>query len=73
VFAPEIEATVAADAVVRSMGRVPLDSLAPARVERSLHVEEAGDCRMPRNLEEAILAGALAAAALARRAAAVAA
>jgi hypothetical protein len=36
-------------------------------------MEEAGDCRTPRSIEEAILEGTLAAAALARRAAAVAA
>jgi 2,4-dienoyl-CoA reductase-like NADH-dependent reductase (Old Yellow Enzyme family)/thioredoxin reductase len=67
VLAPELEAKVAADAVVLSMGRVPEDSLAPALVERGLRVEEAGDCRTPRSIEEAILEGTLAVAALSRR------
>jgi pyruvate/2-oxoglutarate dehydrogenase complex dihydrolipoamide dehydrogenase (E3) component len=66
VFAPELESTVTADAVVLSMGRVPEDLLAPALVERGLRVEEAGDCRSPRSIEEAILEGTLAATALAR-------
>jgi 2,4-dienoyl-CoA reductase-like NADH-dependent reductase (Old Yellow Enzyme family)/thioredoxin reductase len=73
VFAPEIEGAVAADAVVLSMGRVPVDSLAPALAERGLRVEEAGDCRTPRSIEEAILEGTRAAATLARRGEAVAA
>jgi pyruvate/2-oxoglutarate dehydrogenase complex dihydrolipoamide dehydrogenase (E3) component len=72
VLAPELEATVAADAVVLSMGRVPEDSLAPALIERGLRVEEAGDCRTPRSIEEAILEGTLAVAALSRSVDAVA-
>ena len=72
VLAPELEATVQADAVVLSMGRVPEDSLVSALMERGLRVEEAGDCRTPRSIEEAILEGTLAAGALARRPAAVA-
>ncbi len=68
VLAPELEATVAADAVVLSMGRVPEDSLGPALAERGLRVEEAGDCRTPRSIEEAILEGTLALAALSKAA-----
>ncbi len=60
IFAPERTTTLAADAVVLSMGRVPDDALA-----RSLHAAgaphaTAGDCRSPRSLEEAILEGTLA-------------
>jgi len=58
--------------VVLSMGRVPEDSLAPALIERGLRVEEAGDCRTPRSIEEAILEGTLAVATLSRRVEAVA-
>jgi pyruvate/2-oxoglutarate dehydrogenase complex dihydrolipoamide dehydrogenase (E3) component len=68
VLAPELEATVEADAVVLSMGRVPDDSLTPALMGRGLVVAEAGDCRTPRSIEEAILEGTLAVAALARHA-----
>jgi 2,4-dienoyl-CoA reductase-like NADH-dependent reductase (Old Yellow Enzyme family)/thioredoxin reductase len=73
VFAPEIEATAPADAVVLSMGRVPEDVLGPALLERGLRVEEAGDCRTPRGIEEAILEGTLAVAASARQPASAAA
>jgi pyruvate/2-oxoglutarate dehydrogenase complex dihydrolipoamide dehydrogenase (E3) component len=66
VFAPELETTTPADAVVLSMGRVPEDSLTLALTERGLRVEEAGDCRTPRSIEEAILEGTLAVAALVR-------
>jgi 2,4-dienoyl-CoA reductase-like NADH-dependent reductase (Old Yellow Enzyme family)/thioredoxin reductase len=72
VFAPELETTTPADAVVLSMGRVPEDSLTLALTERGLRVEEAGDCRTPRSIEEAILEGTLAVAALARPVAATA-
>jgi pyruvate/2-oxoglutarate dehydrogenase complex dihydrolipoamide dehydrogenase (E3) component len=72
VLAPELETTVQADAVVLSMGRVPEDSLVSALLERGLRVEEAGDCRTPRSIEEAILEGTLAVAAPARRPAVVA-
>ncbi len=54
------------------MGPVPEDSLAPALIERGLRVEEAGDCRTPRSIEEAILEGTLAVATLSRRVEAVA-
>jgi pyruvate/2-oxoglutarate dehydrogenase complex dihydrolipoamide dehydrogenase (E3) component len=67
VLAPELEATVEADAVVLSMGRVPDDALAPALTGRGLRVAEAGDCCTPRSIEEAILEGTLAVAALARQ------
>ncbi|HEY1276191.1 MAG TPA: FAD-dependent oxidoreductase [Thermoleophilaceae bacterium] len=65
VLAPELSTTLAADAVVLSMGRVPEDSLVSALSDRGLNVEEAGDCRTPRGIEEAILEGTRAAAALA--------
>ena len=45
---------------------LPKDSLTLALAERGLNVEEAGDCRTPRSIEEAILEGTLAVAALAR-------
>ncbi|MET0202257.1 MAG: FAD-dependent oxidoreductase [Gaiellaceae bacterium] len=57
VFAPELEMTVAADAVVRAFGRVPVEVEAPPGVR----VERAGDCLSPRSLEEAVLEGTLAA------------
>ncbi len=63
ILAEELETTVAADAVVLSLGRVPEDALGPALAERGVPVEEAGDCRTPRGIEEAILEGTLAAAA----------
>ena len=57
VFAPELEVTLAADALVLALGRVPEDDLAPRLVAAGLRVEEAGDCLSPRSLEEAILEG----------------
>jgi hypothetical protein len=57
---------------VLSMGRVPEDSLVSELLGRGLRVEEAGDCRTPRSIEEAILEGTLAVGALARRSAVVA-
>jgi 2,4-dienoyl-CoA reductase-like NADH-dependent reductase (Old Yellow Enzyme family)/thioredoxin reductase len=61
VFAPELERTIAADALVLAQGRVPDDG--PARELRAagFEVEEAGDCLSPRSLEEAVLEGSLAA------------
>jgi 2,4-dienoyl-CoA reductase-like NADH-dependent reductase (Old Yellow Enzyme family) len=61
VLAPELEAAVPADLLVLSLGRAPEDALAPALRALGLRVEEAGDCRGPRGLEEAILEGTLAA------------
>jgi 2,4-dienoyl-CoA reductase-like NADH-dependent reductase (Old Yellow Enzyme family)/thioredoxin reductase len=61
-FAPELESTLAADAVVLALGRVPARELAIAGAE------EAGDRHAPRSLEEAILEGALAGRAVAQRA-----
>ena len=62
IFAPELVAEIAADALLVALGRVPDDGLAAALRERGgLAVEEAGDCRSPRGLEEAVLEGTLAA------------
>jgi 2,4-dienoyl-CoA reductase-like NADH-dependent reductase (Old Yellow Enzyme family)/thioredoxin reductase len=61
VFAPELMETVAADALVLALGRVPEDELAPELAARGAIVEEAGDCLSPRSLEEAVLEGTLAA------------
>jgi pyruvate/2-oxoglutarate dehydrogenase complex dihydrolipoamide dehydrogenase (E3) component len=57
VVAPDLVATLAADALVVSLGRVPNDALAAELRERGLTVREAGDCLSPRGLEEAILEG----------------
>jgi 2,4-dienoyl-CoA reductase-like NADH-dependent reductase (Old Yellow Enzyme family) len=59
-FAPELE-TAFPGTLVLALGRVPVDVLAPELASRGLRVEEAGDCRSPRSLEEAILEGTLAA------------
>jgi pyruvate/2-oxoglutarate dehydrogenase complex dihydrolipoamide dehydrogenase (E3) component len=64
VFATELEQELPADALALSLGRVPEDSLGLALAERGLRVEEVGDCRSPRSIEEAILEGTLAAAAI---------
>jgi pyruvate/2-oxoglutarate dehydrogenase complex dihydrolipoamide dehydrogenase (E3) component len=59
-FARELETSLEG-ALVLALGRVPVDELAPALSARGLRVEEAGDCRGPRSLEEAVLEGTLAA------------
>jgi 2,4-dienoyl-CoA reductase-like NADH-dependent reductase (Old Yellow Enzyme family) len=63
VFAPELRATVAADILVLSHGRVPDDALYEPLTAAlgSGRVVCAGDCCSPRGLEEAILEGTLAA------------
>jgi pyruvate/2-oxoglutarate dehydrogenase complex dihydrolipoamide dehydrogenase (E3) component len=62
IFAPELESSIAADALLLSLGRVPEDQLfAQLRERGGLTVLAAGDCRSPRGLEEAILEGTLAA------------
>jgi 2,4-dienoyl-CoA reductase-like NADH-dependent reductase (Old Yellow Enzyme family)/thioredoxin reductase len=61
VFAPELELSLVADALVLAPGRVPEDDLMPRVVAAGLRAEEAGDCCSPRSLEEAILEGTLAA------------
>ena len=62
IFAPELETGIAADALLLSLGRVPLDGLhAQLRENEGLTVRAAGDCCSPRGLEEAILEGTLAA------------
>ena len=58
-FAPELETSFPADLLVLALGRVPEDQLGPQLLARGLSVEEAGDCRSPRSLEEAILEGTL--------------
>jgi 2,4-dienoyl-CoA reductase-like NADH-dependent reductase (Old Yellow Enzyme family) len=60
-FAPDLGATFGADVLVLSQGRVPEDALGPALAAAGVHAEEAGDCRSPRSLEEAVLEGTLAA------------
>ena len=60
-FAPELETEILAAALVLALGRAPEDGLVPELGARGLRVEEAGDCRSPRSLEEAILEGTLAA------------
>ena len=62
VLAPELETELEADALVVALGRVPADDLAADLRERAVaHVEQAGDCRSPRGIEEAVLEGTLAA------------
>ena len=62
IFAPELVTEIAADALLVALGRVPDDGLARRAARRGgLAVEEAGDCRSPRGLEEAMLEGTLAA------------
>ena len=62
VFAPDLRREIAADALLVSLGRVPEDGLADAlRAHGGFAVEEAGDCRSPRSIEEAVLEGTLAA------------
>jgi pyruvate/2-oxoglutarate dehydrogenase complex dihydrolipoamide dehydrogenase (E3) component len=61
VFAPELESVIEADALLVSLGRVPEVALAAELRERGgLPVVEAGDCRSPRGIEEAILEGTMA-------------
>jgi 2,4-dienoyl-CoA reductase-like NADH-dependent reductase (Old Yellow Enzyme family)/thioredoxin reductase len=60
-FSPAITTELEADAVVLALGRVPVDDLGPELRALGIHVEEAGDCRSPRSLEEAIYEGTLAA------------
>jgi pyruvate/2-oxoglutarate dehydrogenase complex dihydrolipoamide dehydrogenase (E3) component len=61
VFATDVERELTAGALVVALGRVPEDTLAAELRGAGLRVEEAGDCRSPRGLEEAILEGTLAA------------
>lgn len=61
VFAPELTETMRADAVVLALGRVPEESMAAELAGHGIAVVEAGDCRSPRSLEEAVLEGTLAA------------
>ena len=71
VFAPELERTFGADLLVLALGRVPNDEPAAALAGLGIPVEEAGDCRGPRSLEEAVLEGTLAARRAVERAAAL--
>jgi 2,4-dienoyl-CoA reductase-like NADH-dependent reductase (Old Yellow Enzyme family) len=61
IFAPELETTLRADMLAIALGRVPVDQLATEFAARRTRFVEAGDCRSPRGLEEAILEGTLAA------------
>jgi hypothetical protein len=61
IFAPELETVIEADVLALSLGRVPNDDLAEELRQAGLRVLEAGDCRSPRTIEEAILEGTLAA------------
>jgi hypothetical protein len=62
IFAPDLVVELPADALLVALGRVPDDALADAlRAHGGLAVEEAGDCRSPRGIEEAVLEGTLAA------------
>jgi 2,4-dienoyl-CoA reductase-like NADH-dependent reductase (Old Yellow Enzyme family)/thioredoxin reductase len=60
VFARELRVALPFDRLVLALGRVPVDGLAPELRALGLTVEEAGDCRSPRSLEEAVLEGAMA-------------
>jgi NADPH-dependent 2,4-dienoyl-CoA reductase/sulfur reductase-like enzyme len=60
-FAHELEEALDADLLVLALGRVPEDALAAELAARGLGIGEAGDCRSPRSLEEAVLEGTLAA------------
>jgi 2,4-dienoyl-CoA reductase-like NADH-dependent reductase (Old Yellow Enzyme family)/thioredoxin reductase len=60
IFAPELDHSLPADALVLSLGRMPEDELTEGLRARGLSVQTAGDCRSPRGLEEAILEGTLA-------------
>ena len=62
VFAPDLVTEIATDTLLVSLGRVPDDALADALAAHGgFAVEQAGDCRSPRNIEEAVLEGTLAA------------
>jgi hypothetical protein len=60
IFAPELETVIEADVLALSLGRVPNDDLAEELREAAFQVAEAGDCRSPRSIEEAILEGTMA-------------
>jgi 2,4-dienoyl-CoA reductase-like NADH-dependent reductase (Old Yellow Enzyme family) len=61
IFAPELETAIAAGSLALALGRVPEDALAGELRAAGLTVAEAGDCRSPRSIEEAVLEGTLAA------------
>jgi 2,4-dienoyl-CoA reductase-like NADH-dependent reductase (Old Yellow Enzyme family) len=62
IFAPDLLTEIPADALLVALGRVPDDALADAlRARGGFTVEEAGDCRSPRSIEEAVLEGTFAA------------
>ena len=62
VFAPELDPDASRPRrVVLALGRVPAESMAAELATRGLRGREAGDCRSPRALEEAMLEGTLAA------------
>ena len=59
-FAPELESELSADLLVVALGRIPDRAHVESLADVGLEVHEAGDCRGPRGLEEAILEGTLA-------------
>jgi 2,4-dienoyl-CoA reductase-like NADH-dependent reductase (Old Yellow Enzyme family)/thioredoxin reductase len=59
-FAPELESELPADTLVLALGRIPDRALVESLADVGLEVHEAGDCRGPRGVEEAILEGTLA-------------
>jgi thioredoxin reductase len=61
IFDPGTTLTLGADLLILGLGRVPVDALGPLLASRGLEIVEAGDCRSPRTLEEAILEGTMAA------------
>ncbi len=61
IFAPELQATTATDALLVSLGRIPEHGLVPQlRQHETAAVQTVGDCCSPRGLEEAILEGTIA-------------
>ena len=60
VCAPELKTTIPAETLVLCAGRVPNSDLGDDLRRRGARLREAGDCRSPRGLEEAILEGTLA-------------
>ena len=61
IFAPELVRDIDAATVALSLGRTPQDALAGKLRRLGVAFTEAGDCRSPRGLEEAILEGTMAA------------
>jgi NADPH-dependent 2,4-dienoyl-CoA reductase/sulfur reductase-like enzyme len=60
-YAHQVRHEVAGAALVTALGRVPVSGLAEALGAAGYEVVEAGDCRTPRTLQEAVLEGTAAA------------